>query len=217
MHVEVVRCVGIGCCVDRSLPAQADDVADFYKGKRVNLIVSYGPGGGYDVYARVLARHIGRHIPGNPNIVVQNMPGAGSLRGANYLYNVAPKDGTAFGTFARNMPMLGLLKSGQNVQFDPMKFTWLGSSSSLANDAYVLILRRDAKVKIDRGCAPRRRSADHPRQHRGRHLERRHGRPAARMARLQPQGDRRATPIPACCSWRSSAARSTAAPSGCRR
>jgi len=127
--------------------AQADDVADFYKGKRVTLLVSYGPGGGYDVYARVLARHIGRHIPGNPNIVVQNMPGAGSLRGANYLYNVAPKDGTVFGTFARNMAMLGLLKSGQNIQFDPMKFTWLGSSSSLANDAYVLILRRDAKVK----------------------------------------------------------------------
>jgi tripartite-type tricarboxylate transporter receptor subunit TctC len=129
------------------LPARADEVADFYKGKRVTLLVSYGPGGGYDVYARVLARHIGRHIPGNPNIVVQNMPGAGSLRGANYLYNVAPKDGTMFGTFARNMAMLGLLKSGQNVQFDPRKFTWLGSSSSLANDAYVLILRRDAKVK----------------------------------------------------------------------
>jgi tripartite-type tricarboxylate transporter receptor subunit TctC len=61
--------------------ARADAVADFYKGKNVNLIVSYGPGGGYDVYARVLARHIGKHIPGNPNIVVQNMPGAGSMRG----------------------------------------------------------------------------------------------------------------------------------------
>jgi tripartite-type tricarboxylate transporter receptor subunit TctC len=127
--------------------AQADDVADFYKGKRVNLIVSYGPGGGYDVYARVLARHMGRHIPGNPAIVVQNMPGAGSLRGANYIYNVAPKDGTAFGTFARNMALLGLIKTGQNVQFDPEKFTWLGSSSSFANDAYLLILRKDAKVK----------------------------------------------------------------------
>src|SRR5262245_60229033 len=110
-------------------PTLADDVADFYRGKRINMIVSYGPGGGYDVYARVLSRHIGKHIPGNPNIVVQNMPGAGSLRGANYIYNVAPKDGTAFGTFARNMPLLGLLKTNQNVQFDPNKFTWLGSSS----------------------------------------------------------------------------------------
>jgi tripartite-type tricarboxylate transporter receptor subunit TctC len=135
--------------------ARAETVAEFYKGKRINLIVSYGPGGGYDVYARVLARHIGKHIPGNPTIVVQNMPGAGSLRGANYLYNVAPKDGTAFGTFARNMAMLGLMKTGQNVQFDPAKFTWLGSSSTLANDAYVLMLRRDAKVKsVEEGRKP---------------------------------------------------------------
>ena len=128
-------------------PVQADDVADFYRGKRINMIVSYGPGGGYDVYARVLSRHISRHIPGNPNIVIQNMPGAGSLRGANYIYNVAPKDGTVFGTFARNMALIGQLKTSQNVQFDPNKFTWLGSSSSTATDAYVLILRRDAKVK----------------------------------------------------------------------
>jgi tripartite-type tricarboxylate transporter receptor subunit TctC len=126
---------------------RADDVADFYKGKRINLIVSYGTGGGYDVYARVLSRHMSKYIPGNPNIIVQNMPGAGSLRGTNFLYNVAPKDGTAFGTFARNMPLLGLIKSNQNVQFDPTKFTWLGSSSSFANDAYVLLIRKDAKVK----------------------------------------------------------------------
>ncbi len=128
-------------------PALADDVADFYRGKRISLVVSYGPGGGYDVYGRILARHIGRHIPGNPKIVVQNMPGAGSLRGTNYLYNVAPKDGTAFGIFARNMPMIGLLKTGQNVQFDPLKFTWIGSSTSYANDAYLLVVRKDAKVK----------------------------------------------------------------------
>src|SRR5262245_47663750 len=127
--------------------ARADEVADFYKGKRLNLVVSYGTGGGYDVYARVLARHMGRHIPGNPNIIVQNMPGAGSLRGTNYLYNVAAKDGTVFGTFARNMPLLGLIKSNQNVQFDPARFTWLGSSASFANDAYLLIVRRAAGVK----------------------------------------------------------------------
>src|SRR4051812_14715224 len=128
-------------------PAQADDVADFYKGKRITLLVSYGTGGGYDVYARVLAPHMSRHTPGTPPIIIQNMPGAGSLRGTNYLYNVAPKDGTVFGTFARNMPLLGLLKTNQNVQFDPARFTWLGSCSTLANDAYVLILRRDAKAK----------------------------------------------------------------------
>ena len=72
--------------------ARADDVADFYRGKRINLIVSYGTGGGYDVYARVLAKYMSKHIPGNPNIIIQNMPGAGSLRGANYIYNVAARE-----------------------------------------------------------------------------------------------------------------------------
>jgi tripartite-type tricarboxylate transporter receptor subunit TctC len=128
-------------------PAKADAVADFYKGKTVTMIVSYGPGGGYDIYGRLLAQHMSKHIPGNPTIIINNMPGAGSLKGANYIYNVAPKDGTAFGTFARNMPLLALLKSDQNVQFDPLKFTWLGSSSSGANDAYVLLTRKDAKAK----------------------------------------------------------------------
>jgi len=128
-------------------PAKADDVAQFYKGKQLNLIVGYGPGGGYDIYARVLARHLGRFIPGNPAIIVQNMPGAGSLRAVNYLYKVAPRDGTAFGLFSRNMPLLGLLGGNSNAQFDPRKFTWLGSSSSFLNDAYVLIVRKDAPVK----------------------------------------------------------------------
>src|SRR3954465_13026720 len=71
-------------------PASADAVSDFYTGKTVNLVIGYAPGGGYDLYARTLGRHIGRHIPGNPNIVVQNMPGAGSLKAANYLYPTAP-------------------------------------------------------------------------------------------------------------------------------
>jgi tripartite-type tricarboxylate transporter receptor subunit TctC len=128
-------------------PAQADPVADFYKGKQVQIIVGYGPGGGNDVYARLLARHIGKHIPGHPNVIVQNMPGAGSLRAVNYLYNVAPKDGTVFGTFARNMPLLSALGGNTNVQFDPRKFTWLGSSSSYAHDAYILFVRPDAAVK----------------------------------------------------------------------
>src|SRR6266700_1375144 len=110
-------------------PAHADTVADFYKGKQINLIVGYGPGGGYDTYARLLARHFGRFVPGNPNVIVQNMPGAGSLRAVNYLYNVAPKDGATIGTFARNMPLIGLLGGNSNVQFNPRRFTWLGSTS----------------------------------------------------------------------------------------
>jgi len=127
--------------------AQADAVTDFYKNKQINVIVGYGPGGGYDIYARLLARHIGRFIPGNPNVIVQNMPGAGSLRAVNYLYNIAPKDGTTFGLFSRNMPLIGLLGGNPNAQFDPRRFTWLGSTSSFVNDAYILIVRKDAPVK----------------------------------------------------------------------
>jgi len=127
--------------------ARAEPVTDFYKGKQVNLIVGYGTGGGYDVYGRVIARHLGRHVPGTPNVVVQNMPGAGSLRAVNYLYNNAPKDGTAIAIFARDMPLLGIIGHNPNVRFDPRKFTWLGSSSSYANDAYFLFVRTDAQVK----------------------------------------------------------------------
>ena len=127
--------------------ARGDAIADFYRGKRLNLIVGYGPGGGYDVFARLLARHLGRFIPGNPPILVQNMPGAGSLIAANYLYSVAPKDGTVFGLFARDMPLLGLMGHNSNVQFDPRKFNWVGSSSDFSDDAYVMIVRDDAPVK----------------------------------------------------------------------
>src|SRR3954454_2328215 len=127
--------------------ARADPVSDFYKGKQVSLIVGYGTGGGYDVYGRVVARHLSRHIPGTPSVVVQNMPGAGSLRAVNYLYNNAPKDGTAIAIFSRDMPLLGIIGHNTNVRFDPRKLTWLGSSSSYANDAYFLFTRRDAAVK----------------------------------------------------------------------
>ena len=128
-------------------PAHADAVANFYKGRQVNLIVGYGPGGGYDIYARLLARHFSQFIPGHPAVIVQNMPGAGSMRAVNYLYNVAPKDGTTIGTFARNMPLIGLLGSNANAQFDARRFTWLGSASSFVHDAYILIVRKDAPVK----------------------------------------------------------------------
>ena len=126
---------------------RADEVADFYHGHQVNIIVGFGPGGGYDVYARLLARHIGQYLPGHPSVVVQNMPGAGSLRAANYIYSVAPKCGSTFGLFARDIPLIALLGIDPNVQFDPRKFTWLGSSSSYADDAYLLMLRKDAAVK----------------------------------------------------------------------
>jgi tripartite-type tricarboxylate transporter receptor subunit TctC len=127
--------------------AMADATSDFYKDKQVKVVVGYGTGGGYDVYARQLARHIGKHIPGSPQVIVQNMPGAGSLRAANYIYAAAPKDGTAIGTFSRNMPLMGIVGKNENVQYDARKFTWLGSSSSYANDAYMMFVRADSPFK----------------------------------------------------------------------
>ena len=107
------------------LPANAQSVEEFYKGKTINLAIGFSVGGGYDLYARHLARHIGKHIPGNPTILPQNMAGAGSLRAANFIYTAAPKDGTAFGTFARTTGINPLLESG--ATFDGTKFSWLGS------------------------------------------------------------------------------------------
>src|ERR1700680_2032352 len=108
-------------------PASAETAADFYKGRVVQIIVGFSPGGGYDLYARVLARHIGKHIPGNPGVTIHNMPGAGSRKAANYLYNVAPKNGTVFGTFDRGLPMERLLGRTEGERFDAAKFTWIGS------------------------------------------------------------------------------------------
>ena len=108
------------------VPAAADEVADFYKGKSVNIVVGHEPATGFDVYARVLARHLGRHIPGNPNIVVQNMAGASGLTAANWLYNVAPKDGTVMATFVHTIPFEPLM--GNNAaRFEPAKFAWIGN------------------------------------------------------------------------------------------
>jgi tripartite-type tricarboxylate transporter receptor subunit TctC len=109
-------------------PVHADAVADFYAGRTLSVLVGHSAGGGYDLYARTLSRFLGRHIPGQPNVVPQNMPGAGGLRLANYLYSVAPKDGSVIGTFSRSIPTLPLLSPQSG--FDGSKFGWLGSMSS---------------------------------------------------------------------------------------
>jgi tripartite-type tricarboxylate transporter receptor subunit TctC len=129
-----------------TVQARAEPVADFYRGRTITLIVGYGPGGGYDLFARLMARHLGHHIPGNPSVVVQNMPGAGSLRATNFLYTVAPRDGATIGSFARDMPLLAILRTNTAAVFDPRKFTWLGSSSDFSHDAYLLMVRKDAPV-----------------------------------------------------------------------
>jgi tripartite-type tricarboxylate transporter receptor subunit TctC len=104
--------------------AAASSVEEFYKRRNVTLIIGYSVGGGYDAYARLLARYIGKHIPGSPSIIPQQMTGAGSLRAANFLYSVAIKDGSVFGTFSRNMGISPLI---DKAEFDSRKFTWLGS------------------------------------------------------------------------------------------
>src|SRR5262245_11674514 len=111
-----------------ALPAHADAVEDFYKDRMVTLIAGYSSGGGFDLYARVVANHLGRHIPGQPRIIVQNMPGAGSMRAANHLYNVAAKDGSVI-ALARS-PVIEPLVGAPGAAFDATKFTWLGSGAS---------------------------------------------------------------------------------------
>jgi len=113
----------------------ADD-KNFYEGNTINMIVGFGPGGGYDLYARLLAQHLGKHIPGHPTVVVQNMPGAGGVRAATYVYSAAPKNGTVIAAVNQFAPMFQLL--GGNVgEYDSAKTHWLGSMASSNNVVYV--------------------------------------------------------------------------------
>lgn len=106
--------------------ASADPIADFYKGRQVNMIIAHEVATGYDLYARLLARHLGRHIPGNPTFVPQNMLGASGINGANLLFNVSARDGSAIGTFAHTVPLDPLIGQGA-AKFDPSKFNYLGN------------------------------------------------------------------------------------------
>lgn len=110
------------------LSAQAQSVGEFYKGKQINLLIGVGVGGEYDLHARLSGRYLGKHIPGNPSVVPQNMTGAGGLKMANYLYTVAPKDGTTLGMLANSFPMMQVIEA-QGVQFDVTQMQWIGSIS----------------------------------------------------------------------------------------
>lgn len=125
--------------------ASAQAPADFYKGKTISIVVGSSAGGGFDLYARMIGRHMQRHMPGAPNIVVSNMPGAGSIRLAQHIYAVAPKDGTVIGAVfagAITDPLLGA--RANKVEYDAAKFTYIGSANS---EAYVCLARRDAKAQ----------------------------------------------------------------------
>ena len=120
--------LAVGFLIGMIAPVLGQAQGEFYKGKVVELYVGYSVGGGYDVYARLLARHMGKHLPGSPVIVPKNMEGAGSLRLANWLYKAAPKDGSVFGTIGRGIafdPLLGT----EGAQFKAAEFGWLGSAN----------------------------------------------------------------------------------------
>jgi tripartite-type tricarboxylate transporter receptor subunit TctC len=123
--------------------AHAQPVAEFYQGKTIQLMVGFGTGGEDDLWARTISRHLGNHIPGNPTVVVQHMPGSGGLLVANRLYNTAAKDGTAVGMINRGIPFEPLL-GGQGAQFDALKFTYVGSPG---RDTTVCAARKDAQVQ----------------------------------------------------------------------
>lgn len=121
-----------------ALPAAAQGAA-----KNATMIIGFGPGGGYDLWGRVVARHIGKYLPGAPVVVNQNMPGAGSYVAASYLYNIAPKDGSVMGIIARDAT-LGPLSGAPGARFDPLKLSWLGTPTS---ETSVCIANANAPVK----------------------------------------------------------------------
>src|SRR3954467_12593176 len=102
--------------------AQAEPIADFYRGKTVRVIIGYGPGGGYDIYGRLAAEFLGRHIPGHPTIVVVNMPGGASLKAVEYLYQLAPKDGTHFGSVAQQLAMNAIASDKDTIDLTQLPY-----------------------------------------------------------------------------------------------
>ena len=123
--------------------SEGDAPEDFYRGKTIQVLIGLSPGGAYDIYARMLARHMGKHIPGNPRLVPSNMEGAGSLTLTNYLYNVAPKDGTVIGTINRGAPFEPLIGEADLARFDAAQFTWIGS---VANEVSICAVWQRAGI-----------------------------------------------------------------------
>jgi tripartite-type tricarboxylate transporter receptor subunit TctC len=126
----LVFLTAIGATLLFGTASHAQTVEEFYAGRVVTLYIGFSPGGGYDTYGRLVARHMGRFIPGNPSVVPVNMEGAGSLRLANWLYNAAPRDGLTIGTVNRGVPFEPLTGKREFAQFDATKFTWIGSANN---------------------------------------------------------------------------------------
>jgi tripartite-type tricarboxylate transporter receptor subunit TctC len=139
-----VACAGAGAVALLGvMPAHADAVADFYNGKNITLLIGFAPGGGVDTYARMMARHLGSHLPGHPNIVAQNMPGGGGFKATNYIYNAAPKDGSYI-TIMLPTNAIAPAMGDKNAKWDTFKLNWLGN---MARDAASCVVSPKSKVK----------------------------------------------------------------------
>ena len=136
MTVRTILAAALAGVLLSAATARAQDVAEFYRGKRINMVIGYSAAGGYDLYARLLARFMGEHIPGKPTIVPQNMPGASSRLAANWVYNVAPKDGTVIATISQSTPLDQALGQA-GIQFDARRFNWIGNMIVVNNVMYV--------------------------------------------------------------------------------
>jgi tripartite-type tricarboxylate transporter receptor subunit TctC len=128
-HPAISAVVGLALLALGPAPARADGVADFYRGKELRLIIGASVGGGYDIYARAIAKHLAEHIPGNPSIVPQDMPAGGGLAAANHIYNVASRDGTVIGAMQNTVPFEPFFNNKQ-AQFDATRLSWLGTPTS---------------------------------------------------------------------------------------
>jgi len=133
------RCAAIAIFLAVAVPiaAQAQSIEEFYRGKQLNMLIGYPPGGSNDIYARAVARHIGRHIPGNPTVIPRNMPGGGSLVAANHVFNVAPKDGTTLSLIAPTIPLEERLGVA-NVKLKTAEFNWIGRVAPSVNMTFVM-------------------------------------------------------------------------------
>jgi tripartite-type tricarboxylate transporter receptor subunit TctC len=143
MNMKAVASLGVAASLLSLGVAPASAQADLLAGKTVQMIIGFGPGGGYDLWGRTVARHIGKHLPGRPNVVPQNMPGAGSFVATSHIYNAAPKDGTVLGIVARDAA-LGSLTGATGARFDATRLSWIGTPTKETN---VCIAYHTAKVK----------------------------------------------------------------------
>jgi tripartite-type tricarboxylate transporter receptor subunit TctC len=132
--------LSLGLWASPAIAQAQSNVESFYKSKDVTIVIGYGVGGGYDSYARLLGRHMAKHLPGAPDVVPQNMPGGGALKAANYLFSIAPKDGSVIGTFAQQLALAPLLGT---ASYDARKFTWIGS---ITNEPKICVFSTSSPV-----------------------------------------------------------------------